>query len=65
MFFLTKTPLKTLLQKAAVISVKWFYIKYEPENLDVKKVYFAKWLDIPSTHEESVVEPVWSTLKTL
>ena len=50
----------------AVISVKWFYIiadrklqlQYEPENWDVDKVYFAKWLDIPSTHEESRFEAV-------
>ena len=48
----------------AVISVKWFYIiaeiklglQYEPENLDVNKVCFAKELDIPSIHEKFEAE---------
>ena len=33
-------------------------LQYEPENLDVNKVRFAKYLDIPSTHEESRFEVV-------
>ena len=47
--------------------MKWFYIiveiklglQYEPENLNVNKVCFAKQLDIPSKHED--LKP-WSTL---
>ena len=31
-------------------------LQYELENLDVNEVCFAKWLDIPSTHEESRFE---------
>ena len=45
-----KKNCKILLQKTAVVSVKWFYIiaelktglQYEPENLDVNKVCFTK-----------------------
>ena len=34
------------------------WLQYEPENSDVNKVCFAKWLDISSTHEESRFEAV-------
>ena len=27
-------------------------LQYDPENLELNKVWFAKKLDIPSTHEE-------------
>ena len=55
-------------KKIAVISVKWFYIiaevnlglHYEVENLDVYKVCFAKWLDVPSIKNQEL-KP-WSTL---
>ena len=46
--------------------MKWFYIiveikrelQYEPDNLDLNKACFAKYLDILSTHEESRFEAV-------
>ena len=57
---------KIIPQKIAVTSVKSFCIivdiklgcQYEPVNLDVNKACFAKYLDIPSTHEESRFEVV-------